>query len=102
MGEFLAKLPRFALEAEETFDEIPDGQLRRQLTNVRRVALERPNRLAADATGERVWRLPADDDYKDLFKSKIADLKNTGRGATLSAIGYEHLTRPKSYHFKRL
>ena len=56
MGEFLAKLPRFALEAEETFDEIPDGQLRRQLTNVRRVALERPNRLAADATGDTLNR----------------------------------------------
>jgi acyl-CoA reductase-like NAD-dependent aldehyde dehydrogenase len=29
-------------------------------------------------------------------------VKNTGRGATLSSVGYEHLTRPKSYHFKRL
>jgi hypothetical protein len=56
MGEFLAKLPRFALEAEETFDEIPDGQLRRQLTNVRRVAVERPNHLAADATGDSLNR----------------------------------------------
>jgi len=27
-------------------------------------------------------------------------VKNTGRGATLSAIGYEHLTRPKSFHLK--
>ena len=27
-------------------------------------------------------------------------VKNTGRGATLSSIGYEHLTRPKSYHLK--
>ena len=56
MGEFLAKLPRFALEAEETFDEIPDGQLRRQLTNVRRIAVERPNHLAADATGDTLNR----------------------------------------------
>jgi hypothetical protein len=56
MGEFLAKLPQFALEAEETFDEIPDGQLRRQLTNVRRVAVERPNHLAADATGDTLNR----------------------------------------------
>jgi hypothetical protein len=56
MGEFLAKLPRFALEAEETFDEIPDGQLRRQLTNVRRVAVERPNHVAADATGDTLNR----------------------------------------------
>jgi acyl-CoA reductase-like NAD-dependent aldehyde dehydrogenase len=27
-------------------------------------------------------------------------IKNTGRGATLSSIGFEHLTRPKSYHLK--
>jgi hypothetical protein len=56
MGEFLAKLPHFALEAEETFDEIPDGELRRQLTNVRRVAVERPNHVAADTTGDTLNR----------------------------------------------
>jgi len=56
MGEFLAGLPHFALEAEETFDELPDGQLRRQLTNVRRVAVERPNHVAADATGDTLNR----------------------------------------------
>jgi hypothetical protein len=56
MGEFVASLPHFALEAEETFDEIPDGELRRQLTNVRRVAVERPNHLAADATGDTLNR----------------------------------------------
>ncbi len=27
-------------------------------------------------------------------------VKNSGRGCTLSLIGYEQLTRPKSYHFK--
>jgi len=56
MGEFLARVPRFALEAEETFDEIPDGELRRELTNVRRVAVERPNHIAADATGDTLSR----------------------------------------------
>jgi hypothetical protein len=56
MGEFLAKLPHFAFEAEETFDELPDGELRRQLTNVRRVAVERPNHVAADATGDTLNR----------------------------------------------
>jgi len=56
MGEFLAQLPHFALEAEETFDEVPDGQLRRQLTNVRRIAVERPNHLAADVTGDTLNR----------------------------------------------
>ena len=56
MGEFLAKLPRFAIEAEETFDEIEAGEPRRQLTNVRRAAVERPDRLAADATGDTLNR----------------------------------------------
>ncbi len=56
MGEFLGKLPHFALEAEETFDELPDGELRRQLTNVRRIAVERPNHFAADATGDTLNR----------------------------------------------
>ena len=56
MGAFLAGLPHFALEAEETFDEIPDGQLRRQLTNVRRIAVERPSHLAADVTGDTLNR----------------------------------------------
>jgi acyl-CoA reductase-like NAD-dependent aldehyde dehydrogenase len=27
-------------------------------------------------------------------------VKDTGRGATLGVLGYEHLTRPKSYHFR--
>jgi len=27
-------------------------------------------------------------------------VKDTGRGCTLSHLGYEHLTRPKSYHFR--
>jgi hypothetical protein len=56
MGEFVAKLPRFALEAEETFDELPDGELRRQLTNVRRIGVQRPNHFAADVTGDTLNR----------------------------------------------
>lgn len=56
MSEFLAKTRSFALRAEETFDEIPDGELRRELTNVRRVAVERPNHFAADATGDTLNR----------------------------------------------
>jgi acyl-CoA reductase-like NAD-dependent aldehyde dehydrogenase len=27
-------------------------------------------------------------------------VKDSGRGCTLSSVGYEHLTRPKSYHLK--
>jgi hypothetical protein len=56
MGAFLAKLPRFAFEAEETFDELEADEPRRQLTNVRRVAVVRPGRLAADATGDTLNR----------------------------------------------
>ena len=33
---------------------------------------------ASKATGERTWRLPLDDDYKELIKSNVADLKNVG------------------------
>ena len=29
-------------------------------------------------------------------------VKNTGRGATLSSLGYEHLTQPKSFHLKNI
>ena len=29
-------------------------------------------------------------------------IKNSGRGCTLSSIGFEHLTRPKSFHFKAI
>lgn len=35
---------------------------------------------AAASTGERVWRMPNDDDYKDQIKGKLADLKNVGKG----------------------
>jgi len=33
---------------------------------------------AGEATGELVWQLPARDEYKEMLKSEIADLKNTG------------------------
>ncbi len=56
MSEFLAKQQRFALEAEESFDEVPDGQPRQELTNLRRMAVVRPNRVAADATGDTLNR----------------------------------------------
>jgi len=29
-------------------------------------------------------------------------VKNSGRGCTLSSIGFEHMTRPKSYHLKKV
>ena len=33
---------------------------------------------ASKETGERTWRMPLDDDSKDLLKSSVADLKNIG------------------------
>jgi hypothetical protein len=56
MAEFLAKTPRFAVEVEETFTEVDDGEPKVELTNVRRAAVERPNRVAADATGDTLNR----------------------------------------------
>jgi hypothetical protein len=56
MGERLAGLPRVAFEAEETFDEVPDGKPRVQLSNLRRVAVERPARFVADAEGDTLHR----------------------------------------------
>ena len=29
-------------------------------------------------------------------------VKDTGRGASLSRLGFESVTRPRSYHFKQL
>ncbi len=33
---------------------------------------------ALKISGERFWRLPVEDDYRELIKSQIADIKNTG------------------------
>jgi leucyl aminopeptidase len=33
---------------------------------------------SASAAGERMWELPVDDEYRDHYKSMIADLANTG------------------------
>jgi leucyl aminopeptidase len=33
---------------------------------------------ALKVSGERFWRLPVEDDYRELIKSSIADIKNTG------------------------
>jgi leucyl aminopeptidase len=34
--------------------------------------------LACDKTGERAWRLPLFDDFKEQLKSTVADCKNVG------------------------
>ena len=33
---------------------------------------------ALQRSGEKMWRLPVDDEYKELIRSGIADIKNTG------------------------
>lgn len=33
---------------------------------------------ASEKTGEKIWQLPSDEDYKELLKSEHADLKNSG------------------------
>ena len=35
---------------------------------------------SAKAAGEKMWPLPLDDEYRDMMKSNIADIKNTGNG----------------------
>ncbi len=42
---------------------------------------------AAEAAGERVWRLPLPDDYRSQFESSVADMKNIGTsyGGALTA-----------------
>jgi hypothetical protein len=63
MGAFLAQVPRFALEAEEQIDEVAERAPRLQLTNVRRVAVARPDRMAADATGDTLNRVAVYDGH---------------------------------------
>jgi leucyl aminopeptidase len=41
-------------------------------------ALVEEVRRAGDRAGERVWPLPLWDEYRDLIKSEIADVKNSG------------------------
>jgi leucyl aminopeptidase len=50
-------------------------------------ALKRRLREAGERTGERVWELPLWEEYYDLIKSDIADMKNTGgrRGGVITA-----------------
>ena len=42
---------------------------------------------AGNAVGERVWQLPTYDDYREQYKSDVADFKNTGGRAAGSITG---------------
>ena len=35
---------------------------------------------SAKATGEKMWPMPIDDEYEEMIKSTIADIRNTGSG----------------------
>jgi hypothetical protein len=52
MSDRLAQVNALALEAEEIYDEVPADRPRTQLMNVRHVAMRRPDRLVADASGD--------------------------------------------------
>jgi leucyl aminopeptidase len=41
---------------------------------------------SARAAGEKMWPMPIDDEYEDMIKSKIADIRNTGSGKGGGAI----------------
>jgi hypothetical protein len=56
MSGYLQGLERFAFEALETFDEVDLRAPRVHLTNLRRVAVQRPDRFAADAEGDTLNR----------------------------------------------
>ena len=47
---------------------------------------------AGDASGERIWQMPMHDDYKELNKSDIADIKNSGGryGGAITAAQFLH------------
>jgi leucyl aminopeptidase len=52
-------------------------------------------RQAGDKVGEKLWRLPLYEEYKDKIKSEVADMKNSGGragGVGTSAIFLQEFT----------
>lgn len=62
------------------------------LSNVRVGAFGTPREFldrvleSASAQGEKMWPMPIDDEYEEMIKSKIADIRNTGSGKGGGAI----------------
>ena len=52
--------------------------------------LQPPEREAAVQAGEKLWRLPLEDEYMEQLKSSVADMKNTGTryGGSITAALY--------------
>ena len=71
------------------------GTIRTALGNVRMGAFGNDQALAdrvlkaGEATGERMWQMPMDDEYKEQNRSNVADIKNTG-GAGAGSITAAH------------
>lgn len=42
---------------------------------------------ASELAGERIWRLPQDEEFKELIKSDLADLRNTSQGGAGTITG---------------
>jgi acyl-CoA reductase-like NAD-dependent aldehyde dehydrogenase len=57
---------------------------------------------AAEAIGERLETGTVFMNRCDYLDPALAwtGVKQSGRGVTLSTLGYEHLTRPKSFHLR--
>ena len=58
---------------------------------------------AAESIGDRIETGTVFMNRCDYLDPALAwtGVKDTGRGATLSVVGYEHLTRPKSFHLRK-
>lgn len=41
---------------------------------------------SSENTAEKIWRLPLDDDYMDMIRSEVADMKNMGVGKAAGTI----------------
>jgi len=55
-GDYLRQQKKFRIEAVETVDEVLEGGQKIQVTNRRKVALRRPNRFYAEASGDTANR----------------------------------------------
>ncbi len=62
-----------------------------------------PDLDAAESIGQQIDTGTVFANRCDYLDPALAwtGVKDTGRGATLSSIGYEHLTRPKSFHLRQ-
>jgi leucyl aminopeptidase len=68
------------------------GAIEVALANVRVGAFGTPREFldqfldSAEAAGEKMWPMPIDDEYEEMIKSNIADIRNTGSGKGGGAI----------------